>query len=90
MTSPEPDTGRILGQTLGKGCLAGIGVALAFFLIGALVYGLLSLFGVSENMRLFFAIASGPIIGTAILFVVALVLNFRTRQSGDRQDDGSA
>ncbi len=87
--SPEPDVRGILGQALGKGCLAGIGVALGFLVIGGLIYGLLSLLGVSENMRLFFAVAGGPIIGTVILFVVVWVMNNRARQSGDR-DDGTA
>jgi hypothetical protein len=81
MKSREVNTKKILGQALGKGCLAGLGLVVAFFVIGAIIFGVLSLFGITDDSRLFYAVAGGPIIGTVILFIVALVVTIRTRRS---------
>ena len=89
MTSTDPDVRNAVGQAMGKGCLAGIGLVVGFFVIGALIYGLLSLVGVTGNIRLFVTVAGGPIIGTVIAFIVAMNINRRQAQN-DGQGDGSA
>jgi nitrate reductase gamma subunit len=63
----------VVGQSLGKGCLGGLGAALVFLLVGGAVYLVLSAFGLPENIVLFLAIASGPIIGTVIVAAIVLL-----------------
>jgi hypothetical protein len=61
---------------LWKGCLGGIGLAIVFFIISGMTYLILSKTGLSSNVVLFIAIASGPIIGT---FGLAAILWLRAR-----------
>ena len=68
----------VVAQSLGKGCLGGIGAAILFLAVGGLAYFGLSAFGLPENIVLFVAIASGPIIGTAL---VAIIVLWRARRT---------
>lgn len=78
-----------VGAALGKGCLAGVGLALGFFILSVLAYGLLGPFGLPHNIRLLVAIASGPILGTLAVVVVFLMISRKAQQTAAGQD-GSA
>ncbi|GEM_PF-3061144 len=69
-----PDTrgGSTLLPGLGKGCLAGIGLAVGFLAISGLVYLALSLTGLPRNIVLLVSLASGPILGNLIVLIVFL------------------
>jgi hypothetical protein len=75
MSNDRPDYQAgmpVVAQSLGKGCLGGLGAAVVFLLSGGAVYLLLSVMGLPENIVLFIAIASGPIIGTVIVSAYVL------------------
>ncbi len=69
--SSNPRRAQIVAGALGKGCLGGIGLALAFLALSAATYGLLATLGLPYNLVLLLSVASGPILGTALLLVVA-------------------
>ncbi len=68
--SRDPQAAGLVGSALGKGCLAGVGVALLFFVLSLLVYLLIGPFGLPPNVRLLITFASGPILGTGVVLVV--------------------
>jgi fructose-specific phosphotransferase system IIC component len=68
----------VVAQSLGKGCLGGLGAAVVYLLAGGAVYLVLSILGLPENIVLFLAIASGPIIGTVIVAAYVLLRAKRT------------
>jgi hypothetical protein len=75
MSNDRPDYQAgmpVVAQSLGKGCLGGLGAAVVFLLSGGAAYLLLSVMGLPENIVLFIAIASGPIIGTVIVSAYVL------------------
>jgi hypothetical protein len=72
---------------LGKGCLAGFGVAFAFFAISGLVYVLAGLFSLPENLRLLAAVASGPILGTGLFLLAALTISRRAAAAHRAHND---
>lgn len=55
---------------LGKGCLVGLGLAVLFLVIGGVLYLLLSLTGLAQNLTLLIAIAGGPILGTSAALII--------------------
>jgi hypothetical protein len=59
-----------IAPTLGKGCLAGLGLAVLFVAISGLAYLVLSQFDVPPNIVLLISIASGPTTGTMGTLVV--------------------
>jgi hypothetical protein len=84
MSNEKPDYQAglpLVAQSMGKGCLGGVGAAVVFLLSGGAVYLILSVLGLPENIVLFLAIASGPIIGTVI--VAAYVLSRARRATLD-------
>jgi fructose-specific phosphotransferase system IIC component len=91
MSNDKPDYRAgmsVVAQSLGKGCLGGLGAALIFLLVGGAVYLVLSVIGLPENIVLFLAIAGGPIIGTVI--VAAIVLWYARRalaESAEQHDE---
>lgn len=62
---------------LGRGCLVGVALALAFLMIGGIIYGIGWIAGLSTNIILMMAVAGGPIIGTVI--ALALFSGFAAR-----------
>ena len=86
MRPNNPEAARLVAATLGKGCLAGLGLAGVFFVISSLMYLILSGVGLPHNILLLLTIASGPILGTGIAFTVLLLV--RPGQS-QRQVDGT-
>lgn len=62
---------KVVATALWKGCLGGVGIALVFLIISGAAYLLLSQLALPQNLVLFVAILSGPLLGTIglILFV---------------------
>nr|MBN1228633.1 hypothetical protein [Anaerolineae bacterium] len=73
-----------VGKSFSTGCLYGLGMAVGFFVISGLVFLLIGPLGLETNIRMLVAVASGPILGTGILFLIALTL---TRRINDRSGD---
>lgn len=77
----QPENAQLARQmvinSLGKGCLAGLGLALVFIVISGTVYLILSSFDLPRNLLLLFSIASGPIIGNLIAITIFVI---RSRQ----------
>ncbi len=71
--------GRAVSSALGKGCLAGIGLALMFFAISLLTYLLTGLLSLPHHIRLLIATASGPVVGTLMITVLAWNLSQRSK-----------
>jgi len=84
MTSRDPTPIEVTSKGLGYGCLAGFGLAIAFFVISGLAYVLLGLIGLAQNFRLLIALLSGPILGTVLAVAGWLAYSERLkRKSGD-------
>ena len=80
----------VVSAGLGKGCLAGLGLAVGFFAISGLVYLLLGPFGLERNIRLLLTIVSGPILGTLAVVVIFLQRSARARRVAERGADEPA
>jgi len=70
MMSNNPSPWSSVQPALGRGCAIGLGLALLFVVLTAILYVVLGASGLPENIRLLIAIAGGPIGGTVIAFVV--------------------
>ncbi len=77
----------MVGLALGKGCLAGVGMALGFFVISGLAYLLLGPFGLPANLRLLIAVGSGPIFGTVAVVAVFLGISRKASRMAARDDE---
>ncbi len=77
----NPAPGGYTAPATGVGCLAGIGLGVAFVAISALAYVLLGLFSVPQNIRLLIAFACGPILGTAAAIPIALMFSRRAQRA---------
>jgi hypothetical protein len=82
----------VVSAGLGKGCLAGLGLALLFFLISGGVYLALGAFSLERNIRLLFTFLSGPVIGTVLVVVVLYVQSLANQKNFDPKplDDETA
>jgi hypothetical protein len=56
-----------------KGCMGGAGLGVTLLLIGGGIYFVLSVIGMPHNLVLLLSIASGPVIGTLLAAVYALM-----------------
>jgi uncharacterized membrane protein len=70
---PDTKGGSTIPPGLGKGCLAGLALAVGFLVISGLVYLVLSLASLPRNILLLVSIASGPILGNVIVLIVFLL-----------------
>jgi hypothetical protein len=68
---------QVVTNSLGKGCLAGLGLAAIFVVISGVVYLLLSSFDLPRNLLLLFSIASGPIVGNVIVVFIFVIRSRR-------------
>lgn len=57
-----------VSRGIGLGCLGGLAMAITMLIIGGTFYLILTLTGLSPNMILCISLASGPILGNALLF----------------------
>lgn len=77
----EPDAAllarQVVTNSLGKGCLAGLGLAAIFVVISGAVYLLLSSLDLPRNLLLLFSIASGPIVGNVIIVFIFVIRSRR-------------
>jgi hypothetical protein len=81
MSEPPPVIPiRAVTEGMGKGCLGGLGLVLAFFAISAAVYLLLGMISLSANVRLLVTFLSGPILGTMGVVGVLLIRSHRAMQ----------
>lgn len=78
--SRDPQAVGLVGSALGKGCLAGVGVALLFFVLSLLVYLLIGPFALPSNVRLLVTFVSGPILGTGVVLAAFWVFVRRPRR----------
>jgi len=69
---------RLVAEGMGKGCLAGIALAVLFFALSGVLFLLLGITGLQQNIRLLLTFAGGPILGTIGVVVVLLI---RARQT---------
>jgi hypothetical protein len=76
----NPQAAGTVGSALGKGCLAGLGLAVLFALISLMVYLLSGPFGLDQNVRLLLTFASGPVLGTILALAVFWLITRRMRQ----------
>lgn len=67
----NPQAAGSLAPAVGKGCLAGFGLAGLFLVIGGLAYLVLGAFDLALRTRLLIAILSGPVLGTFLTLLVA-------------------
>jgi hypothetical protein len=67
----NPQAAGSVTPAVGKGCLAGFGLAGLFLVIGGVAYLILGAFGLALRTRLLVAILSGPVIGTFLTLLVA-------------------
>jgi uncharacterized integral membrane protein len=82
---PSPEIGpdasllarQVVTNSLGKGCLAGLGLAAIFVVISGAVYLFLSSFDLPRNLLLLFSIASGPIVGNVIIVFIFVIRSRR-------------
>ncbi len=74
---------------LWKGCLGGLGMALVFLIISGLIYLILIQTGLNLNLVWFFAILSGPLIGTAglLVFVYRRAAKERSLVTSEAEDE---
>ena len=78
--SNEPSPQLVTSRGLGIGCLAGFGLALAFIAISGLAYVVLGFLELSQNIRLFFSVLSGPVIGTILALLIWIAYSNRLRE----------
>lgn len=88
--SNEANPMGVVSTALGKGCLAGLGLAAGFFAISGLVYLLLGPLGLEANIRLLLTLLSGPILGTVAVVIVFLQRAARARRIAERGADEPA
>lgn len=69
-----------LTPIMGKGCLAGFGLVVIFFVISGLAYLAISQFDLPQNLVLLVTVASGPIIGTLGTLAVLLLRSIDRRE----------
>lgn len=74
-----PDEVRV---ALGRGCLAGLGLAVIFVLVSGLLYLAARSFGLEQGLALVIGIAGGPVVVSAIVLGgVALRAGGRARHA---------
>jgi hypothetical protein len=78
--SSDPSPEVLATRGLGIGCLAGFGLAITFIAISGLAYMVLGFLGLSQNIRLFFAVLSGPVIGTVLALLIWIAYSNRLRE----------
>ncbi|MGF1507006.1 MAG: hypothetical protein GYB64_00805 [Chloroflexi bacterium] len=81
--SNEPNAGTVVAVGLGKGCLAGLGLAVLFLVVSALTYALLGLFDLPVNIRLLLTFLSGPVLGTVGVIIVLYMRSLANQQNFD-------
>ncbi|HEC23318.1 MAG TPA: hypothetical protein ENI95_10425 [Chloroflexi bacterium] len=90
MTSNDKQAAAgLVAGALGRGCLGGLGLALLFLVISGLMYLLLPLTGLPQNVVLLLAVASGPVIGTAIALTVFLIRASRMYVPSGGEDEAT-
>ena len=57
---------------IGKGCLAGLALAAAFFVVGGLLFLAARLIGFDQGVSLVVGLAGGPMLVSAVVLGVAL------------------
>jgi hypothetical protein len=62
------------------GCLAGLGLTLGFFVLSGLIYLLLGMLGLTQNMRLLVALVAGPTVGTGLVLIGWLLYTSRMKK----------
>jgi len=70
---PDNQTDQLIRAGLLKGCLGGIGLSIVFMVISGATYLLLAQTALSLNIRLFFGILAGPLLGTIGLLAIVFI-----------------
>ncbi len=74
MSTRQPPSQSTADTVLMKGCLGGVALAVVFLLIGGIMYLLLSRVHLPRNIVLLISIASGPLLGLALLMIGYVLL----------------
>lgn len=85
----NPQAAGTVAPAVGKGCLAGFGLAGLFLVIGGLMYLLLGVLDLGLRTRLLIAILSGPLVGTFGTLLVAYVRSSRAGASASVDDEST-
>ena len=56
-----------------KGCLAGLALSVAIFLVGALIFFIVRVGGVSQRIALLIGIVAGPVVTSAVVLSAFVV-----------------
>lgn len=75
---------------IGKGCLAGLGLVAAFFLVSGLLFFAARLAGLEQGVSLVVGLAGGPVLVSAVVLGVALRRAQNRTQPTDSNIDHAA